>query len=163
AEHYNPSEKRTKRTALAEVFTGSGCPPCVAADLGFDAMMERYKRDELAVLMYHLHIPAPDPMTNPATQARSKFYGVMSVPSFMIDGKLGGGGGPREMTQNFYDRINPDVETRLETAAAADLKLDAALDGLKVKTKVAVSNIKSESDKLKLQIVLAEDKLRYTG
>src|SRR5262249_23603191 len=82
AEHYNPSEKRTKRTVLAEVFTGSGCPPCVAADLGFDAMMERYKRDELAVLMYHLHIPAPDPMTNPATQARSKFYGVMSVPSF---------------------------------------------------------------------------------
>jgi tetratricopeptide (TPR) repeat protein len=162
-EHYRPSDKRANRTVLAEVFTGSGCPPCVAADLGFEAMMERYKRDELAVLMFHLHIPMPDPMTNPATQARAKFYGVSSVPSFTIDGKLSGSGGTREMTQSFYDRVNPDVEKQLETAAAADLKLDVALDGLTVKTKVAVSNIKSESDKLKLQIVLAEDKLRYTG
>jgi tetratricopeptide (TPR) repeat protein len=44
-EHYKPSEKRSNRTVLAEVFTGAGCGPCVAADLGFDAMMERYKRD----------------------------------------------------------------------------------------------------------------------
>ena len=58
-EHYTPTAKRTNRTALAEVFTGSGCPPCAAADLGFDAMMERYGRSELTVVMYHLHIPQP--------------------------------------------------------------------------------------------------------
>src|SRR5262249_33883043 len=72
-EHYRPSVKRSAHTVLAEVFTGAGCGPCVAADLGFDAMMERYKREELTVLMYHMHIPLPDPMTNLATQARGKF------------------------------------------------------------------------------------------
>src|SRR5262245_27535961 len=163
AEHYKASDKRASRAVLAEVFTGSGCPPCVAADLGFDAMMERYKREELAVLMFHLHIPQPDPMTNPASLARAKVYGVGSVPSYVLDGKLSGGGGPREGTQSFFDRVNPDVEKQLEMASGADLKLDVALDGLTVKAKAAVSNIKNESDKLKLQIVLAEDKLRHMG
>jgi len=67
------------------------------------------------------------------------------------------------MTQGFYDRVNPDIERQLEIAAGADLKLDAALENSSVKAKVAVSNIKSESDKLKLHLVLAEDRLRYTG
>ena len=163
AEHYIPSAKRTKHTALVEVFTGSGCPPCVAADLGFDAMMERYKREELTVLMYHLHIPQPDPMTNLATQARSKYYSVQGVPSYALDGKSSSGGGPRDATQNFYDRVNPDVERLLESAANADVKLDVVLDNTTVKAKVGLSNIKSESESLKLQIVLAEEKLRYQG
>ncbi|MEK6321094.1 MAG: tetratricopeptide repeat protein [Acidobacteriota bacterium] len=162
-EHYKPSAKRTTRTALAEVFTGSGCPPCAAADLGFDAMMERYGRNELTVLMYHLHIPAPDPMTNPSTQSRGKFYAIQGVPAYAIDGKQGGGGGSREMTQGFYDRVNPDVEKQLETAAEADLKLDASMDGSTVKAKATVSNVKSDSANLKLHIVLAEEKLRFSG
>src|SRR5262249_7235140 len=33
---YQPTAKRSGRAVLAEVFTGSACPPCVAADLGFD-------------------------------------------------------------------------------------------------------------------------------
>jgi hypothetical protein len=102
-------------------------------------------------------------MTNPATQARGKFYTVQGVPSYAMDGKSASGGGTREMTQGFYDRVNPDVERQLQTAANADLKVEATLEGNTVKAKVAVSNLKSDSDKLKLHIVLAEDKLRYTG
>jgi tetratricopeptide (TPR) repeat protein len=162
-EPYKPSAKRTNRTTLAEVFTGSGCGPCAAADLGFDAMLERYNRDELTVLMYHLHIPAPDPMTNPSTQSRGKFYAIQGVPGYAIDGKQAGGGGPRDMTQSFYDRVNPDVEKQLETAAEAEVKLDASMDGSSIKAKATVSNLKSESANLKLHIVLAEEKLRYNG
>jgi len=36
---YKPAAKRSDRLVLAEVFTGSGCPPCVGADLAFDAAM----------------------------------------------------------------------------------------------------------------------------
>ena len=162
-EHYAPTAKRSNKTVLAEVFTGAGCGPCVAADLGFDAMMERYKREELVVLMYHLHIPLPDPMTNLATQARGKFYAVNGVPSYAMDGKSASGGGTREMTQSFYDRVNPDVERQLEAAAGADLKLETTMEGQAIKAKVAISNVKSDSDKLKLHIVLAEERLRYTG
>ena len=65
---------------LGEVFTGSGCPPCAAADVAFDAAMERYSRKDLAVVMYHVHVPRPDPMTTNETSARSKNYGVPAYP-----------------------------------------------------------------------------------
>ncbi|HEY7547841.1 MAG TPA: tetratricopeptide repeat protein, partial [Blastocatellia bacterium] len=150
AEHYKPTASRSSRVVLAEVFTGSGCPPCVAADLAFEAMMERYSRNEVAVLMYHQHIPLPDPMTNPATQNRFKFYQGGGVPTYVIDGKKDSGGGPRDATRQFYDRVNPFIEKELETAAEADLKLEAAFDGTTIKVKAMVENVKSEGE-VKLQ------------
>src|SRR5262249_49996549 len=122
------------------------------------------KRDELTVLMYHQHIPQPDPMTNTATQTRSKFYAVQGVPHYVINGVSGsGGGGSRDFAQSFYDRVNPDIEKELEKAPTANMKLDIALDGSIVRTKVAVSNIRSDAEKLKLQIALAENRLSYSG
>lgn len=161
-EHYKPTASRSRRVVLAEVFTGAGCPPCVAADLGFDAMMERYSRNEIAVIMYHQHIPLPDPMTNAATQNRYKFYQGGGVPTYVIDGKKESGGGTREMTRQFYDRVNPVIEKQLETAAEADLKLEATMDGNVVKVKAMVERVKAEGE-VKLQIVLAEEMLRYSG
>src|SRR5439155_25593901 len=52
---YAPAANRSDRMVLAEVFTGSGCGPCIAADLAFDAAMSRYGRKDLAVVMYHEH------------------------------------------------------------------------------------------------------------
>lgn len=162
-EHYTPPASRSDRVVLAEIFTGSGCPPCVAADLAFDAALERYPRKDLAVVMYHLHIPRPDPMTNPSTETRSKFYGVRGVPSFMIDGEMQSGGGSRENTKMVYDRINPTIEKRLEIPSEAQIELDADLQGSVVKVKTSVDPIKSDSGAFKLQIALVEELLRYTG
>ena len=89
-EPYQKTTARSDRAVLAEVFTGAGCPPCVAADLAMDAALERYARKDVVVLMYHQHIPKPDPMANPSTLARAKFYGLRAVPSYSIDGKLAG-------------------------------------------------------------------------
>ncbi len=162
--HYTPTPKRSSRTVLAEVFTGAACGPCVAADLAFDQMLERYKREEVMVLMYHMHIPGPDPMTNFNTLARGKYYAVNGVPSYALDGnKQQGGGGPREFTKRIYDNVNPEVERLLEKAAEAVLKLDVAFDGALVKSKVALDKFSGDAANLKLHIVLAEERLRYTG
>jgi thiol-disulfide isomerase/thioredoxin len=160
---YKPTEKRTDRMVLAEIFTGSGCPPCVAADLAFDAAMSRYTRKDLAVIMFHQHIPAPDPMTNPDTQARAKLYSVHGVPTWEIDGKENGGGGPREATKNRYPLIEKEIEKELESAPEARIKVDASLAGGSVKVAAAVSGVTSESKDLKVQVVLVEKELRYTG
>lgn len=162
-EHYKPGPDRTTRTVLAEVFTGAGCPPCVAADLAFDAFLERYSRQDVAVIMYHLHIPLPDPMTNPSTQVRQKYYAVGGVPTYVIDGEKASGGGSRDMTQGFYNRVRPTIEKRLAEAAGAEIKLEAALQGGAVKVAASVDGVKSESKKLRLQIALAEEMLRYSG
>jgi tetratricopeptide (TPR) repeat protein len=163
-DHYQATPKRSNRTALAELFTGSGCGPCVAADLGFDGLLERYNRQELVVLVYHLHIPLPDPMTNPATVERGKYYGVPGTPTPVVDGfRLPSSGGSRDMTKSFYDRVNPKVETELEAPANAELRLTAALEGDRIKANVSVDKVTTASPDLKLQIALTEDELRYTG
>jgi thiol-disulfide isomerase/thioredoxin len=160
---YKPTDKRSSRVVLAEVFTGSGCPPCAAADLAFDAAMERYARKDLAVVMYHQHIPAPDPMTTPQTTARYKFYAGKGVPTFAIDGKDFIGGGSREFTKNAYDKFNKDLEKELETAPEARIKVDAAVNGNTVRATAAVDDVKSDSKDLRVQILLIEKELRFNG
>lgn len=160
---YQPAEKRSGRLVLAEVFTGAGCPPCVAADLAFDAAMTRYSRKDLAVVMYHEHIPRPDPMTNPDTQARWKVFAGTGVPTFAIDGKTTVGGGGRANTKSVFDRFKPDLEKDLETPAEAKLTANAGLNGNTVKVTASVDDVKSESKDLKLQVALVEKELRYTG
>jgi thiol-disulfide isomerase/thioredoxin len=162
-EAYKPTAKRSDRVVLAEVFTGSGCPPCAAADLAFDAAMQRYSTKDLAVVMYHQHIPRPDPMTNPDTQGRAKSYGVNGVPTFAIDGKKTVGGGPREMTKGIYDRFDKDLEKDLETPVEAHLTVGASVAGSIVKVRVTVKGVQSESKDLKLQIALVEKELRFNG
>jgi tetratricopeptide (TPR) repeat protein len=161
--HYKPGSSRTDRVVLAEVFTGSGCPPCVAADLAFDAVLDRYERRDVAVLMYHLHIPRPDPMANAAAQNRATFYGVRGVPSYMIDGQAGGGGGSREATEAIYNRFNPGIEKRLEVPGRAEIKLETALDGGVVKVRATVAKVESQSPSLRLNLALVEKSLRYGG
>jgi tetratricopeptide (TPR) repeat protein len=163
AKHYKPGSSRTDRVVLAEVFTGAGCPPCVAADLAFDAVLERYERRDVAVLMYHLHIPRPDPMANTTAQNRAAFYKVRGVPSFMIDGQWGSGGGSRDETETTYNRFNPRIEKRLETPSRAEIKLETALDGGLVKVRATVSKVESLSPSLDLRIALVEKMLRYPG
>jgi thiol-disulfide isomerase/thioredoxin len=163
AEAYRATERRTDRIVLGEVFTGSGCPPCVAADLAFDAAMERYGAKNLTVVMYHQHIPRPDPMTNPDTQARAKSYSVTGVPTFVIDGKKTVGGGGRDNTKNRFDLITKDIDKDLETASEAHIRVDASLAGNTVKVAANVDHVKSESKDLIVQILLVEKELRYSG
>jgi hypothetical protein len=126
-------------------------------------MMERYTHGEIAVLMYHLHIPMPDPMTNPSTEARADFYQAKATPTFAIDGQLGVGGGSRDETQEYYDKLNSQVEERLGKPAEARLLVNASLKGEKVDAKASVDGIKNRSPDLRLQIALVEGQLSYSG
>jgi thiol-disulfide isomerase/thioredoxin len=162
-EPYKPTELRSGRMVLAEVFTGSGCPPCVAADLAAELAMERYGKD-LAVIMYHEHIPQPDPMTTPQTTARFKYYAGTGVPTVVIDGATSpGGGGARDRTKAVFDRITKEIEKNLEVPSDARIKLSAKLKGGNVKANAVVDKVASEWAGLRLHILLVEGKLRYTG
>jgi thiol-disulfide isomerase/thioredoxin len=162
-EAYKPTEKRTGRVVLAEVFTGSGCPPCAGADVAFDAAMERYARQDLAVVMYHVHVPRPDPMTTEGGTARYESYGKNGVPTFAIDGKKTVGGGSRDMAAGVFERFQKDIESDLETAAEAQVKIDASLNGGTVRVSAAVDSVQSDSQDLKVQILLVEKEIRHLG
>jgi tetratricopeptide (TPR) repeat protein len=122
------------KVVLAELFTGSECPPCVGADLAFDALLQTIPSKYLAVLVYHLPIPGPDPMMNPATGARAVAYEISSTPTAVIDGtnrSVGGGG--RGAAEAKFVQYRGLIEPLLAAVPAASLKAQAKLEGDTVK------------------------------
>lgn len=136
----------------------------MGASLAFEAALDRFTRQNYILLNYHVHIPQPDPMTNPSTLERQKFYGVRSTPSYFIDGDSDGGGGSAENASSIYERkVEPVIEKHLAAAPEAAIRLRATPSGSTVKVKATVSKMKSRSEKLRLQIALVEDAVRYSG
>jgi hypothetical protein len=165
ASAYKPTAKRTDRVVLAELFTGAGCPPCVAADLAFEAALERYAPEELAVLVYHLHIPRPDPMTNPSTVARKEFYEVPGTPTYFIDGgnQHVGGGGATNAPQLFADTVQSVVDKRLDVKPGVEIGLRASVNGDTVAVTAKVGKGGKPGRQLRLQMALVEEMAHYTG
>ena len=156
------------RVVLAELFSGAECPPCVAADLAFDGIIERYDRTAVAVLEYHLNIPGPDPMTNPDSERRADYYEVQGTPAAVIEGveKRFEGGRATAAAQNFK-ALQDMIEPRL--AGAPEVKFSSV--SLKREAgKVTVSgkvewtpDAAGRPGKLRLRIALAEETVHYTG
>jgi hypothetical protein len=136
----------------------------VGAGLAFDAAQERYTRQDFIWLNYHVHIPQPDPMVNPSTRTRQEFYGVRSSPSYFFDGESDGGGGSAENAKMLFDsKVEPKIQKHLEVAPGAAIALRASRAGNTVKVTATVSKVTSTSDKLRLQIVLAEESVTFSG
>lgn len=136
----------------------------MGASIAFDAALNKYRRTEYIMLSYHVHIPLPDPMTNPSTLARQQFYGVRSSPSYFVDGESSGGGGAADGAKALFEsKIDPLIVRHMNEAPEASIEVTAQGTKSAVKVKTAVSNVAGKSDKLRLQIALVEDQVRYSG
>ncbi|MGA7161695.1 MAG: hypothetical protein WBZ48_11875 [Bacteroidota bacterium] len=156
-------DEPNQKTVLAELFTGSECRPCQAADIAYDKLLERYDLSELALLEYHLNIPRPDPMSNTDTELRSHYYGVNSTPTSIIDGTtVMNSGGPGIVARSKFAIYADAVDRTLNSKAEAYLKISARIRRNKISIAVSASvNKIRKSDRLR--IVLAEDGMRYQG
>ena len=155
---------QTDRTVLLELFTGSGCPPCEGADLAVDGELERYTRKELAVLEFDQHIPEPDPMANPASVNRFKFYKCEGTPQLAIDGvKSGFVGGGRKDAEKILVSVNNLVDKALQQPAASHIELNTSRSGDRILVHATASNMTGSSNSLRLRIVLVENRLSYSG
>lgn len=167
-EAYKPTASRTNKLVLLELFTGSGCPPCVASDLALDAAMERYA-DHVISLVYHEHIPQPDPMVAANNNDRRLYYSVNGVPTFEIDGSMvardgsNPGGGGRPNTQSVYTNYTSSIDKALEVPAKAALNVKATGEGDQISVTVNVTSLPADAKDLRLHIVLAEKELKFTG
>jgi hypothetical protein len=172
------SKKDAGRVVLMELFTGAQCPPCVAADVGFDGLIASYEPTELITLQYHLHIPGPDPMTTADSESRAKYYGVGGTPSTYFNGaENGGGGGPMTASESKYNEFRKLIDPELELAAGAAIELKATRKGnlLTIRAaadatngQAAAAGPKPEGEAAsaaagKLRIVLTEHVVRYRG
>jgi thiol-disulfide isomerase/thioredoxin len=149
------------KAVLAELFTGSECPPCVGADLAFDGLLETFPSKYLAVLVYHLPIPRPDPMMNPASEVRQKAYAVNSTPTIVLDGtNKTTGGGARGAAEGKYAQFRAAIEPLLSAAPGIALKAQASLAGDTVKVSFDHDKAVAGAEYL---LILAQDEQEHKG
>ena len=128
-------------TALLELYTGSGCPPCVGGDLAVEALLETHPRTEVIALAYDLHIPKPDPLTSPDTVARATWDKIRFTPSYVLDGKqlTSVSGAPRDGSQDIYTRLSRLVDE--QAAKPSPVRLDMGSFTVHNGTLTATANV----------------------
>jgi thiol-disulfide isomerase/thioredoxin len=157
---------KSNRAVLVELFTGAQCPPCVAADLAFDALEKAYKPTEVVLLQYHLHIPGPDVLTNPDSEARQEFYGksIRGTPTILFNGKPGAaGGGNSDAAKGKFLDYQIVIDPLLEKAAVVSLEAKAVRKGNKIHIQAQTQNLEKPGPKIRLRFALVEDWVRYRG
>lgn len=162
-------EAEANQIAVLELFTGAQCPPCVAADVAFDALEKAYDHKDLVLIQYHMHIPGPDPMTNPDSIARWDYYrkffpeGIRGTPSTLFNGKpSAGGGGAMANAQNKFDQYSQLINPILEKSTPVRMTGNANRNGDKLDIKVEVYGAET-GDPLKLRILVVEESVKYVG
>ena len=166
AEKYAGRKGSSDRAVLVELFTGAQCPPCVAADLAFDALAKTYKPAEVILLQYHEHIPGPDPLTNPDSEARLEFYGdkIEGTPTYLFNGRvIDVSGGGDDDAPELYEDLRKNLEPLLEKPARAKLTATAVRKGDKIDITAEVSNIDRPDPLNRLIVALVEEEIHYQG
>ncbi len=153
-------------TVLVELFTGAECGPCVAADIAVGGLLDRFDRDTVAVLQYHIHAPGPDPLANPDSVRRSEYYGVAGTPTGFVGGTArvyGGGGagaGPRLFSM-YAAKIEPLIP-KPPRARFGDVRFASEGGAVRVSGRATV-DAGAARDRLRLRIALVEEVVHYTG
>lgn len=147
----------TGRTVLLELFTGSACDPCVAADLSLDGVLEAYPRSEVVALSFDQHIPAPDPLANADTVARFKYASGEGTPSLRIDGQaVEHVYGNRVRVQKSFENLSKAIDTDLTTPSGVTLQLTATLTS--ANTIAASASVRVEDEKALKALLSAKPK-----
>jgi tetratricopeptide (TPR) repeat protein len=162
APRWTPADGGTGRILLLEVFTGTGCPPCVAMSLSVEAAMRRYGQENLSVISYHRHIPVVDPFSNVVSEKRAGEYDLITIPAVAIDGSVVRGGGSKEDAERYWSVLSGALEKRLAVPPEAALELDVWRDGDKVEVRAAVRRSKKDQEPLRLGLALVEQ-TSYSG
>lgn len=160
---YTRADASTNRVVLMELFTGAECPPCVAADLAFDGLIETYQPTELITLQYHLHIPGPDPLTNTDSEQRSAYYQPRGTPSTYFNGEsAAGGGGGRANAEAKYGQYREVIESKLAGKRDAEIALTAEQAGDTIRIAYEATT-GSKSNNARLRFALTEELVKYVG
>lgn len=162
------NDTSANQVVVMELFTGAQCPPCVAADVAFDALLKSYKPTELVLIQYHMHIPGPDPLTNPFSVARWNYYreefpeGIRGTPSTLFNGKpQAGGGGGMANAESKFDQYKGIINPLLEKSSTVKVTGKATRNGDKIDIVAEVTG--GAGDDMKLRLLVVEENVKYVG
>lgn len=163
-------EKRVEpsgnRVSLVELFTGTTCPPCVAADIAVGGVEKLYGHEEVVALRYHQHIPGPDPFANSATETRFAYYAALppertGTPTTIVNGEKILVAGGFDFAILSFETLLQALEPALfeKTDVVVTVEAEARSDKLRVKATAA--GLPADAKGLRLRVVLAETLVRY--
>ncbi|MBA3315958.1 MAG: thioredoxin family protein [Planctomycetota bacterium] len=155
------------RASLVELFTGSTCPPCVAADVATEAVEASFPSSDAVVLRYHVHIPGPDPLANSDSLARMDYYGaeVGGTPTVLIDGEkvpYNIGGAYSGSPEIYAELANSLVEVAAKPPQGS-IELTANLNGENLGITANASAPEKPADSVRLRIAIAESHIDYAA
>lgn len=163
-------KKDANQPVVFELFTGAQCPPCVAADVAFDAMEQAYDPKDVILVQYHMHIPGPDPLTNPDCIARWDYYkakhpqSVRGTPTTLFNGTpAAGGGGGMANAEGKFKQYREVIDGLLENKSPISITGEAKRKGSVVEISAAVDGVQPEGEAIRLRFILVEDKVKYVG
>lgn len=166
-EEVNRPASESSRVVLLELFTGATCPPCVAADIGTEAIEKSFPREDVVVLRYHLHIPGPDPLATADTEARQEYYAsdIQGTPTVLVNGTT-----PPMPVGGFYDRapvvyqgLAGFLSEKVKEPTTATLDASATVEDGKLRLAVNGSSGEKPFDTVKLRIVIAENEIHFAA
>lgn len=157
-EEVNP----TGKVVLAELFTGAMCPPCAAADVAFDALAEYFGGDEIALIQWHVPIPAPEPLVADVSLARLRQKGVRGTPTAIFGGTVTvSGGGRADQAPEMFAKYRDSLAELLAAEPTARIEASAQVSNGRVNL-TAWAAAEGAGD-LKLHAVLTEETLIFPG
>ncbi|MFH5802450.1 hypothetical protein [Alienimonas sp. DA493] len=153
------------RTVLTELFTGSQCPPCVAADMATAALADTFPREDLLVIQYHLHIPGPDPLTNADAVARGAAVEVRGTPTLLIDGQQPefAVGGPVAAAPDAYEALVEAVGNRRSEPAGATVNVMTSSEGERFAAEISAEREEPFTPDHRLHVAVVEDEALYAA
>lgn len=166
--YYETPEVKIPETAgkrvLVELFTGTACPPCVAADLAFSKLHKELPSDRVIFLQYHVHSPAPDPLTGEGNSGRYHYYAAKGTPTSLVNGrKIEGVSGPASLVYSSATRLCDEISEQLAINQPLEISVDVKPGKEGGATFKANVNAEEISDRWRLNVVLAEEKIRFKG
>jgi len=170
-----PKKNDKTRTVLLELFTGTSCPPCIAADLAASGLQTRYPSPEVIVVRHHLHIPAPDPLAIAEGENRFKNYvqndsffqqhpETIGTPSLFVNGGVVSqifGVGVDPVPEN-YKRLVESVRPLLGEETNLKISLEAVQTGDRIQVKAQAEGIELR-DEYRLHLLLVENDLHFAA
>jgi thiol-disulfide isomerase/thioredoxin len=152
------------KSVLVELFTGTACPPCVAADLAFSKLHQELPSDRVVFLQYHVHSPAPDPLTGEGTSGRYHYYGAKGTPTTLVNGRmLEGVAGPASLVTSSLLRLNDEIAEQLTIDSPLEISAEVKPGKSDLATFKASVKADELSERWRLNVVLAEEKVKFTG
>lgn len=154
------AQQAQPKKVMVEEFTQASCPPCAAANPGFNAFL-RQNADKVVAIKYQTSWPGTDPMnaqTETWVAPRVDYYGVQGVPDGYMNGASQSGAGPLGFTQAALD----DAYSQ-----PANFNIDIAHSYNAGNTEVTLTiTVTANQDltgltNLKLQTALIEDEVHF--